>query len=237
MAKTVFKLFFVFYIGHLIHAQETETVIENTFDSKYLEDQFYAGIGYNFLLNKPEPVIQRNLSYNLQFGVIKDIPFNRKRNFGLGIGLGYATNSYYTNMLALESDQGITYRLASGDEEFDRSKFETHALEFPLEIRWRTSNAVDYKFWRIYAGIKVEYLFSRRSKLVSENLDIFNADTTFSNPTVEQWQYGVMLNFGYNTWNLHLYLALSDFLDESATFENEPLDINPLRLGLIFYIL
>lgn len=210
---------------------------QDGFDNKYLEDQLYFGIGYNFLLDKPEVVIQRNLSYNLQLGFIKDIPLNRKRNFGLGIGVGYAANSYYTNMLAIKSEQGVAYRLAEDSEGFDRSKFETHALEFPFEIRWRTSNPEDYKFWRVYAGFKVEYLFSRRSKIIAEDLTLFPGDTTFSNPNIEQWQYGVMLNFGYNTWNLHLYWALSDFLDENALFENQVLTVTPFRIGVIFYIL
>jgi hypothetical protein len=210
---------------------------QDKIDEKYLEDQFYAGIGYNFLVDKPDVVIQRNLSYNLQLGIIKDIPFNAKRNFGIGIGVGYAANSYYSNMIALESNQSITYRLANDDESFNRSKFETHAIEFPFEIRWRTSNPVDYKFWRIYAGFKMEYLFSKRSKLIADDLSSFTGNTTFTNSNIEQWQYGLTLNFGYNTWNLHLYWALGDFLDENALFDNQRLCINPLRIGVLFYIL
>jgi len=210
---------------------------QENFDENYLEDQFYVGLGYNFLLDKPEAIIQRNLSYNLQLGFIKDIPLNERRNFGLGIGVGYATNSYYTNMLAIESNQGITYRLPNADEDFNRSKLETHAVEFPFEIRWRTSNPLDYKFWRIYGGFKAEYLFSRRSKLVSDNLDVFEGGTGFSNAMIEQWQFGFMLNFGYNTWNLHVYWALRNLLDENAIFESESLNLKPLRIGVIFYIL
>lgn len=235
MAKTLLTILFVFSIGQFVNSQETTT--QKKIEDRYLEDQFYVGIGYNFLVDKPEPVIQRNLSYNLQLGVIKDVPLNKNRNFGLGIGVGYATNSYYTNVVALELEQGVVYRLPMGDEGFDRSKFETHALEFPFEIRWRTSNPVDYKFWRIYAGFKAEYLFSRRSKLVAQDLGEFDGNTTFSNPNIGQWQYGIMLNFGYNTWNLHLYWTLSDFLDENALFENQVLTLTPLRIGVIFYIL
>ncbi len=236
MAKTLSVALLLFLIGQSVVCQETTTT-ENDFDDDYLEDQLYFGIGYNFLLDKPDEVIQRNLSYNLQLGLIKDIPLNKRRNFGLGIGVGYAANSYYTNMLVIESQQGIEYRLANSEESFDRSKFETHALEFPFEIRWRTSNPVDYKFWRIHAGFKVEYLFSKRSKLIAEDVTQFSGNTTFSNPNIEQWQYGVMLNFGYNTWNLHLYWALSDFLDGNARFENQMLTVTPLRIGVIFYIL
>ncbi len=235
MTKTLSVFLLLFFISLPVISQEND--IQDGFDDKYLEDQIYIGVGYNFLLDKPDAVIQRNLSYNLQLGLIKDIPLNKNRNFGLGIGVGYGTNSYYTNMLAIESNQGIEYRLANTEESFDRSKFETHALEFPFEIRWRTSNPVDYKFWRIYAGLKVEYLFSKRSELIAGDLAEFSGNTSFSNSDIGQWQYGVMLNFGYNTWNLHLYWTLSDFLDENALFDNQILTITPLRIGVIFYIL
>lgn len=222
MTRQFFTLFFISSLLNLLSAQD--------FDEKYLEDQFYAGIAYNFLLDKPEGVIQQNLSYNLQLGFIRDIPINKRRNFGLGLGLGYATNSYYTNVIANELGGAISYNLPSID--FNRSKLETHGLEFPLEIRWRTSNPVDYKFWRIYAGIKAEYLFSRRSRLVTDQ-----GNTAFANANIEQWQYGLMLNFGYNTWNLHLYWALSELLDENAFLNQQSLDIRPIRIGVIFYIL
>ena len=58
---------------------------------------------------------QRSLSYNLQTGFIKDIPLNSERNFGLGLGIGYAVNSYYTNLIAEESTNGITYEIRDTD--------------------------------------------------------------------------------------------------------------------------
>ena len=178
-----------------------------------------------------EDVIQRNLSYNLQLGVIKDIPLNRMRNFGLGIGLGYATNSYYSNIIAEETTTDITYRFPETDEALNRSKFETHGIVFPFEIRWRTSNPIDYKFWRIYTGFRAEYLFSRVSNLVTDKR------TSFQNDTILQWQYGLTLNFGYNTWNIHLYYNLNSLLDGAQLLEGEPLEIRPLSVGVVFYIL
>jgi len=200
-------------------------------DERYLEDQFYAGVSYNFLVNKPSDVIQRNLSYGLQVGFIKDIPLNSQRNFGIGLGLGYATNSYYSNVLATQNGNMVSYDIPNTGN-FNRSKIETHALEFPFELRWRTSNPIDYKFWRIYAGFKVNYLFSHKAIVVSED-----SRTAFQNNDVQSWQYGPMLNFGYNTWNIHLYYGLSEFFAENVTLGGEPLQINPLRIGVIFYIL
>ncbi|MBW8242046.1 PorT family protein [Muricauda oceani] len=200
-------------------------------DNRYLEDQFYIGVGYNVLLNGPGAIDQRNLSYNLQAGFIKDIPLNERRNFGVGIGLGYAVNSYYSNMGASEGVNGVSYEIL-GDAEFNRSKFETHAIELPFEIRWRTSTAQEYKFWRIYAGAKLGYVFSGRSKLVMDE-----GNDSFSNDDIDAFQYGLMLNFGYNTWNIHAYYGLNPLLKKGASLEGEPIDLKVLRVGLTFYIL
>jgi hypothetical protein len=229
---------FVFLLGcflWLVNLQSQDsTRITLNESSKYLEDQFYAGLAYNVLLDKPSDVIQRNLSYGIQLGFIKDIPINRKRNFGFGLGVGYGTNSYYSNILAENTEPNISYRLAVEADSLNRTKFETHAIEFPFELRWRTSNTTDYKFWRIYGGVKAAYLFSRRSKFISDNTD---NNVSFQNNDISQWQYGLTLNFGYNTWNVHLYYSLNSLLENGASLDGELIEIQPLRVGVIFYIL
>lgn len=212
------------------HSQENQKL--KPLDNKYFEDQFYIGLGYNFLLEKPSDVVQRSLSYNLQTGFIKDIPFNQRRNFGIGIGLGYATNSYYSNIVASEVDNNIVYRV-SDTSDFERNKLETHAIEIPLELRWRTSTADEYKFWRIYAGAKLGYVFSGSSRMVSD------ANTMrFSNEDIQSFQYGLQLNFGYNTWNVQAYYSLNPLLEDGTALETgEAINIRVLRIGIIFYIL
>ena len=59
-------------------------------DDKYLEDQFYIGLHYNSLRNSPIDFNQNKFSSTLSFGFIRDIPFNKRRNFGIGTGLGLA---------------------------------------------------------------------------------------------------------------------------------------------------
>ena len=215
----------------MLFAQSQDAQIES-YDVKYLEDQFYIGLGFNFLLERPMDVAQRNLSYNLQLGFIKDIPLNRSRNFGLGLGVGYATNSYYSNIGATQLDGDIIYEVLDS-EGLKRSKFETHAIEMPLEIRWRTSTPSDYKFWRIYAGAKVGYIFSGRSRLVTNEQTI-----GFSNDDIQKFQYGLIFNFGYNTWNIHAYYALNPLLEDGTMLDNgTSIDFKALRIGVIFYIL
>lgn len=233
--KNFFALVFCgLSLVNFINAQDSIPSYESI-DTKYLEDQFYAGLAYNVLLNKPNgDVIQRNLSYGLQLGFMKDIPINIKRNFGFGLGIGYGTNSYYSNIIAENMSSDITYRLSVEEDQLNRTKFETHAIEFPFELRWRTSNTVDYKFWRIYGGVKAAYLFSRKSKFISD--DTTN-NLSFTNEDISQWQYGLTLNFGYNTWNIHLYYSLNPLLENSASLSGDMIEIRPLRVGVIFYIL
>lgn len=214
-----------------IWAQTEDAAGQEDF-SRYLEDQFYIGLGYNLLFNRPNNTVQRNLSYNLQTGFIKDIPLNLKRNVGLGIGLGYAVNSYYSTIVATKEGDAILYEVMD-QADFNRSKLETHAVEFPVELRWRTSTPEEYKFWRIYAGMKFGYVFSGRSKLVMDS-----GSTSFSNTDIRQFQYGLMLNFGYNTWNIHAYYGLNPLLDENVQLQSgENIEMRVLRIGLIFYIL
>lgn len=200
--------------------------------NRYFEDQFYLGITYNFVRNKPDGLEQRNLSYGLQAGFIKDIPMNTSGTWGIGLGLGLAVNTYYSNLVASESGSGFSYELVEDDSDFKRSKLETHAVEFPLEFRWRNSSPEEYRFWRVYAGIKAAYVIGARSKTV---YDSFNDG--FFNTNVRDFQYGLTFNFGYNTFNIHAYYALSDLFQETELVNGESIGFRPLRIGLIFYIL
>lgn len=203
-------------------------------DSLYLEDQFYVGLSYNFLLDKPSGITQRNLSYGLSLGFIRDIPLNKERNIALGLGLGYAVNSYFSNLFANDSENTITYSVAPTPVDLKRGKIENHLVEFPLELRWRTSTPEEFKFWRIYGGIKMGYVFSSRFKFVTDT-DII----TFTNNAIRNFQYGLTLNFGYNTFNIHAYYSLVKLFDDGTVLHdtNEKLNLRPLRIGVIFYIL
>jgi len=204
-------------------------------DSRYLEDQFYIGLTYNILLDKPENVSQRNLSYGLQGGFIKDIPLNGSRTTAIGVGVGYGVYSYYTNLRALETLDDLEYNVITEIDSLKRNKVETHMFEVPLEIRWRNSTASEYKFWRIYAGVKLGYVLGARSKYISDKANGERA--SFYNTDVRRFQYGLTFNFGYNTFNLHAYYALNGLFNDGVEVDGTTLSMKPLRIGLIFYIL
>jgi hypothetical protein len=202
---------------------------DSTNNERYYEDQFYIGVSYNFLLNQPDGSNQRNLSYGLSAGIIKDIPVNRSGTYAIGIGAGVALNSYYSNLVANLSEDAIVYSI---EDNITRSNLETHLIEFPLELRWRNSTSEEYKFWRIYTGVKAAYVAGARSKFVSDA-----TSDGFYNSDLSKFQYGLTLSFGYNTFNLHVYYALTNLFDGSASVNGEILQYKPLRIGFFFYIL
>ena len=230
--KRIFCGLFILFSCVSLAQIVTDSVLQ---DNRYFEDQFYIGLTYNILLDKPDNVDQRNLSYGLQAGFIKDIPINKNRTTALGIGLGYGVYSYYTNLRAIENLDDFNYNVITEIDSLKRNKLENHMLELPLEIRWRNSTASEYKFWRVYAGIKLGYVLGGRSKYVSNKAN--EERDSFYNSDIRRFQYGLTFNFGYNTFNLHAYYALNSLLNDGVTVEGMDISMKPLRIGLIFYIL
>lgn len=235
--KTLICIVVFFMSGPASVFSQEETLendeIEISDTNKYLEDQFYIGLTYNILLNRPAGVSQNNFSYGIQLGYIKDIPLNERRNIGLGIGLGYATNSYFTNLRATQVNEQVQYNVIGEEVSYKRNKVSTHLVEIPIEFRWRTSTTDSYKFWRVYTGIKFSYAFSARSKFVASD------KIKFTNKDIDKLQYGLYFSFGYNTWNFYGYYQLNKFFKSGAAVNEtgELIKTGSLNFGLMFYIL
>lgn len=207
---------------------QAKDTINNT---KYLEDQLYLGLNYNIIDVNINDFDMKGLSNSIALGYIRDIPFNKQRNFGIGVGLGYGRSTYYQNLKIFENNNKTVFE-SLGATPFDKNKFSFHAIEMPFEIRWRTSTASKYKFWRVYTGLKMSYIFT--SNAVYKNGSDKSRITNFSE--VNNFQYGITLSAGYGTWNLNLYYGLRDFFN-NAIINNQALEMRDLRIGLIFYML
>jgi len=232
MKRIIIGIVLIFFGLNHANAQE-ETLRDTIPDEKYREDQLYIGVTYNIIQNRPSGISQNNLSNGIHFGIIRDFPINKKRNKAIGVGLGYSYNSYFHNLKATDTDNGITYEAINSDENFKRNKYSTHVLELPIEFRWRTSTASTYKFWRVYGGFKFGYLFSGVSKFVGDA-----ERTKFQNDDLNRFQYGLTLSAGYNTWNFHVYYGLNNlFKDTTTTVDGEQFNMSTIKVGLLFYIL
>ncbi len=238
--KTAFSYLLFMVLGcYLSNAQNPIEVSIDTdstavVDNDYREDQFYLSFTYNLLQNKPEGVSQSGFSTGYHFGFIRDMPINKRRNLAIGVGLGFSSNSYNQTLLISEIDNDYQYDVLNDSEtEYSKNKFTTYLVEFPIELRWRTSTATDYEFWRIYAGVKLGYLLYNSSKFSSNqndiklsNIDDFNA-----------FHYGLTLSVGYSNASFHFYYGLNDIFNSDAKLEGESIGMKSVRIGLIFYIL
>lgn len=202
-------------------------------DERYREDQFYFAITYNMLGKMPDGMSQNGFSSGFHLGFIRDMPINADRDIALGIGFGYSTNSFNQNLLISKDSQGIySYELLDNST-FSKNKFSNHLVEIPLELRFRSSTAESYKFWRIYPGFKLGYVIASKSKFKGspENIELSNIDS------FEKLQYGFSLSVGYNTWNAYLYYALNPVFNDEAMLNGDSIDFIAIKIGLIFYIL
>ena len=222
-------------VSSLMFAQEPNGVDSTFVDKKYREDQFYFSATYNLLGKKQSDIKQTGFSSGIHFGVIRDFPFNERRNKAFGIGLGLSVNSYNQNLLiSKDIDGAYIYQIIDESEiEIKRNKFTTYLIEVPLQYRWRTSTAKDYKFWRVYTGVKFGYLLYNTSKFTGSLPDIkYNGINDFND-----FQYGLTLSAGYSTWNLSVYYGLNSIFKDTAQIDGKSIDMSSIKVGLMFFVL
>jgi len=220
------KKFLLFFLLFFTQLSFTQLDISKDF---YREDQFYFGSSY-FIQTEPiEDFKQNGFSGNFQFGFIRDLPLNKNSTKALGIGLGYERNFFTSNIQPIETNGNIDYRIVISRFLESKNKISFSSFVIPIEYRWRRSSIDEYKFWRIYSGLKVKKNFPLYSN------PSYGSEITIDE--IEDWTTSIYLNAGYNTWNISLEYDLNPILKNKKTSNGENLNISFFRLGLVFYIL
>ncbi|MGB1041974.1 MAG: porin family protein [Tenacibaculum sp.] len=195
---------------------------------KYWEDQLYINVSYNILNNQPNELSKSGFSFGFSGGYIKDIPFNVKGKTALGVGVGYAFDSFNHSLRVVKSNPNA-FQVADG---ITANKLKTHSLEFPIQLRWRTSDVNTYSFWRVYAGVKLSYN-------LSNTFSYSDVNTVVSLNNIEEynnWQTGLTLSAGYGTFNFYMYYGLTPIL-KNAALNGNAIDTKIIKIGLSFYLL
>ncbi|WP_026727043.1 porin family protein [Flavobacterium denitrificans] len=227
-------LFFVSFFNVFAQEEvkpEIKPVIK--IDSLYREDQFYFSVTYNLLVNTPEKLKQDKFSAGLSAGFLRDMPINKKRTVAIAAGLGLTYQNFYQNFTISEDIKGAPIYGVNDYDEFVSNRFRQYSVDLPIEFRWRNSTYESTKFWRIYGGVKMSYIFSSKSILN----DGENTYKITNNPDVNTFQYGVYLATGYNTWNVYAYYGLNPLFDSVSTLSAEKVKMRAMNIGIIFYIL
>jgi len=223
-------LFFLL-LGGFLYAQEELQPVDSLkkVDYKYREDQFYFGITHTILQAKPPKLSQRSVSLGIQAGFLRDFPVNKERNWSIAPGIGYSSLNLHHNMATVEINDIISYPIL---DSYKQNAVTLHYLDFPLEVRWRTSTPYSHKFWRIYTGFKASYLLGDKS--VSKS-DLGSLKVT-NNADLNKWVFGVYVAAGFNTWNVYMYYGLNSIYKNNLS-EVSSEKLNAFNVGLMFYIL
>ncbi|AUC13743.1 hypothetical protein BTO06_00645 [Tenacibaculum sp. SZ-18] len=220
----MYRIFFIssFLLTFNVLAQKDSLRI----GEKYWEDQLYMSITYDLLRNQPDTADDTGFSYSLSFGYIKDIPFSKSGKLAGAFGLGYGYSSFNHDLQVIDSK---TIQVA---DNISSNKFKTHSLEFPLQLRWRSSSAATYSFWRVYTGVKFSYNLSNSFTYQDDsqlreftNIDIFN-----------KFQTGLEISAGYDAFNFYLYYGLNSMY-KNAAINGVNVSSKITKFGLIFYLL
>ena len=235
----IFLAVFYFSFGLSQNPNENDFAISkdsvSIIDSKYREDQFYLGVTYNLLLNKPGDARSNGLTGGLSFGYLRDMPINKRRNIAVAVGLGVSFDEYGNTLFIGEdsNEQSIFTVIDEESIDYDRNRFSTSSLEVPLELRWRSSTADTYRFWRVYAGVRLGYVYWYKSSFKQTDNNINQTDI----PEFDKLRLGATFSFGYNTVNFYAYYGLNPFFTDAVTTQGDDVDFTTLKLGLLFYFL
>lgn len=214
---------------------EVDVKMDTIGDQQYREDQFYLGLTYNLLLNVPSAVNIRGLSGGIHFGYLRDMPLNEQRNIAIAVGAGLNFDVYGNTLFIGETPQDETiFTILTNDEyEYDTNRFTTAVIEAPIELRWRSSTAKKYAFWRVYAGFRVGYAYWYQAKFKQTDNEVTQTDI----PEFNRIRLAATLSAGYNKVNFFASYSINPFFDGAVTTDGQQLDFRVLKLGILFYIL
>src|SRR5690554_2124146 len=231
------KYFWLLLLLPIVAISQNEPVYTSELtkgDLRYREDQFYFGITYNILVNSPPGMSSRGLSGGLQGGFLRDMPINKRRNIAIAAGLGLTYDQYGQNLFIGEDANGKTiFSVLDSDIDFTQNRFALAMIEVPIELRWRTSTPTEYRFWRVYAGARIGYAYWYQSTYKEPGNDEKTSRISEFNPL----RIAASLSLGYNTFNFYASYSINPLFDDAITEKEDKIDMNTLKVGLMFYIL
>ena len=207
-----------------LQSQNAEKQSDSIF---YREDQIYFGTSLLLLNTNQDDLKTRGLSRHFQFGLMRDIPLTKSGKLSSGLGLGISFEKFITNLIPSENG---TYSFDLENNMNNTFSVSVKSLEVPFAIRWRNSSNLDYAFWRIYGGIKINWNYQITAK---ENLNSITINQEINNIVTNAF-----VSFGYNTWNFYLSYPLNQVFNSSIANSDYPsITIAPIKVGLIFFVL
>ena len=226
MTKIRILFFYSFVFPMVIFSQKDSLSLGDA----YADDQIYLSVSYSQFNDQPSTITKSNFSYSLSFGFMKDIILNKTGTLAIAGGFGYGFDFFNHKLKIDELNSEIVFN--RGNLMSD-NVFKAHNLEFPFEIRWRTSTAKKYNFWRVYSGVKFLYNLNNQFQYTNTN----SSQIKYSNiSSYNKLQYGLTISAGYDAFSINVFYGLTPIY-ENASINGESIETKILKFGLTFYFL
>ena len=212
------KLLITFSLFNILNGQENKNL-------NYKEDQIYFNFNFDFQLKSIENYQQNGFSRSFNIGLLKDISLNEKGNKAFAFGLGYGFSRLVSNL-----DVGENLNFIIQSDSALRNRLSYHSIQFPVELRLRTSTLESFAFWRVYLGYRLNYNFSAKYK------PFFGRETVLKNQ-VSEFSHSLSLSLGFDTWNIRFETGLSPVIKISSNSNNINNNFYVSSIGLVFYLL
>ena len=212
------KLLITFSLFNILNGQENKNL-------SYKEDQIYFNFNFDFQLKSIENYQQNGFSRSFNIGLLKDISLNEKGNKAFAFGLGYGFSRLVSNL-----DVGENLNFIIQSDSALRNRLSYHSIQFPVELRLRTSTLESFAFWRVYLGYRLNYNFSAKYK------PFFGRETELKNQ-VSEFSHSLSLSLGFDTWNIRFETGLSPVIKISSNSNNINNNFYVSSIGLVFYLL
>lgn len=200
---------------------------------RYLDDQLFVALTYNVLTSMPQQMNQYSFPNTISFGYVRDIPLNKRRNIGLGVGVGYSFHTYYTNLSMTKNDSGPLISIMDSDQ-FKNNRFSMQSIDFPIQLRFRGSTAEKYRFWRVYAGVTPSWVVRTHATVKNDYMKV----RYYNLPYLENWLFTANLQVGYGKFTLKADYTINTLFKSSLVQDVPGLeDTRSLNFGLLVYIL
>ena len=212
------KLLIAFSFFNILYSQEKKKLV-------YKEDQIYFNFNFDFQLKSVDGYQQNGFSRSFNLGILKDISLNKKGNKAIALGFGYGYTRLVNN---LDIGQDLYFNI-DGDSAL-RNRLSFHSVQFPIELRLRTSTHENFEFWRLYFGYRLNYNFLTKYK------PFFGRKTLLKN-YVTEFSHHLSLSIGFNTLNIRFETGLSPIIKILTNSNKIKESFFISSVGLIFYIL
>ena len=219
-------LLYVLIIPMLVAAQKNNLLEGDA----YADDQVYVSVGYNQFFGQPSAITKSSFSYAFSGGFMKDLILNKTGTISIAAGIGYGFDFFNHELRVDEVDGSTVFGNANGITE---NTFTAHNIELPFELRWRTSTAIKYGFWRVYSGVKVLYNLQNKFQYLEGDAN----QVKYTNVAAyNKLQYGLTTSAGYDAFNVYVFYGMTPVF-KKGTINGETVASKIIKFGLIFYFL